>query len=195
MPKHLNTVTQSMEFSASSTFTAFDVRDTYAYNISAAVTVTTPAAGTFTADASTDTCTKSSHGFTTGIKVQFTTTGTLPAGLSLATDYYLIVLTASTFKVASSLANAQAGTAIDITDSGSGTHTVTATALAGGSVNLQAYDGGPWVNIDGSSFAITATDNFMWNVGVVGYLQVRTLYTLTAGQLSVSQISVNKGQD
>ena len=39
--------------------------------------------------------------------------------------YWLIFQSATTFKFASSLANALAGTAIDITDTGTGTHTIT----------------------------------------------------------------------
>jgi hypothetical protein len=57
-------------------------------------------------------------------RVQFTSSGTLPAGLSLATDYYIIKLTDTTCKVATSYANAVAGTAVDITGTGTGTHTM-----------------------------------------------------------------------
>lgn len=56
--------------------------------------------------------------------VTFTTTGTLPAGLSLNTIYFLIYVTNTTFKVASTWANADAGTQIDITTAGTGVHTV-----------------------------------------------------------------------
>lgn len=56
-------------------------------------------------------------------RVRFTTTGALPTGLSAATDYYVIKLTDSTIKVASSYANAVAGTAVSIVNgSGSGTN-------------------------------------------------------------------------
>lgn len=58
-------------------------------------------------------------------RVRFTTTGTLPTGLSLATDYYVIKLTDTTISVATSYANAVAGTAVAITTgTGSGTHTL-----------------------------------------------------------------------
>ncbi len=50
--------------------------------------------------------------------------GGLPGGLSAGTVYYTIRQSATTIKVSSSLANAQAGTAIDITSQGTGTHTV-----------------------------------------------------------------------
>jgi hypothetical protein len=57
-------------------------------------------------------------------KVQVSTTTTLPAGLAAATNYWTIKLTDSTFKLATSYANAVAGTAIDITSTGTGTHTI-----------------------------------------------------------------------
>lgn len=77
-----------------------------------------------------DEITEASHGLLTGDKGQFTTTTTLPAGLSLATDYFAIFVTANTFKVATSLANAEAGTQVDITDQGTGTHTFTMDGIA-----------------------------------------------------------------
>ena len=85
---------------------------------------------TFTADAGTDVCTWTStanipSNILTGTRVRLTTTTTLPGGLATATDYYVIVTSATTFKLATSYANAVAGTAINITDAGTGTHTVT----------------------------------------------------------------------
>lgn len=63
----------------------------------------------------------------TGMKVSVSTTGTLPAGLVSLTDYYVIRASATTIKLATTLANAVAGTAIDLTAQGSGTHTLTHT--------------------------------------------------------------------
>lgn len=63
----------------------------------------------------------------TGMKVRVSTTGVLPTGLVAATDYYVIRDTGTTIKFATTLANALAGTVIDITAVGSGTHTVTHT--------------------------------------------------------------------
>jgi len=81
---------------------------------------------TITAVAGTDVVTATDNTILTdtGTEVEFTTTDTLPAGLSTSTRYYLIYQSATTFKVATSLANAIAGTAVDITDTGTGTHTV-----------------------------------------------------------------------
>lgn len=84
---------------------------------------------TFTADAGTDIITMTSttnrpSNILRGTRVRLTTTTTLPAGLALATDYYVIKVTDSTFQLATSYANAIAWTAIDITDAGTGTHTM-----------------------------------------------------------------------
>lgn len=89
-----------------------------------ALTNSLAALGTFTADAGTDVCTHSNNQLDAFTRVQLTTSGTLPAGLSLATNYWVIAVTDLTFKLATSYANAVAGTAIDITDAGTGTHTV-----------------------------------------------------------------------
>lgn len=91
---------------------------------SQAMTNTLSAFSTFTADAGTDICTHSNINLFPYTRVQLTTTTTLPAGLSLATDYYVIKVTDTTCKFATSYANAVAGTAIDITDAGTGTHTI-----------------------------------------------------------------------
>lgn len=65
-------------------------------------------------EADDDICTKAAHGFDTGdaVKLVSLTGGT---GLTAGTTYYVIKLTASTFKLATSLANAIAGTAINVT--------------------------------------------------------------------------------
>jgi microcystin-dependent protein len=81
--------------------------------------------GTFTVTiASPGVVTLAGHGLITGDCVALSTTGALPTGLSTATNYYIIKLTADTFKLASSLANAQADTAINTSGSQSGTHTL-----------------------------------------------------------------------
>lgn len=94
-----------------------------------ATTNTLGQSDTFTADASTDVCTYTTRvsnpgNILTGTRVRLTTTTTLPAPLALATDYYVIRVDDSTYKLATSYANAIAGTAINITDAGTGTHTM-----------------------------------------------------------------------
>ena len=84
------------------------------------VTTVSSLTATFTA-AITDIITSATHGLATGNIVVFTTTTTLPAGLSLATNYYVKYLTANTFNVSTTYN----GTNVDITDTGTGTHTFT----------------------------------------------------------------------
>lgn len=61
----------------------------------------------------------------TGKEIKFTTTGGLPSPLVVGTIYYAIRVDATHIKVATTLANANAGAAIDLTTQGTGTHTVT----------------------------------------------------------------------
>jgi hypothetical protein len=94
------------------------------------VTNTLSQSDTFTADDGTDVITFTStasnpSNLLTGTRMRLTTTTTLPAGLATATDYYYIRVSDSTGKLATSYANAIAGTAINITDAGTGTHTST----------------------------------------------------------------------
>ncbi len=64
------------------------------------------------------------HGFLTGESVYLTTTGALPTGLAVDTLYFVIAVDANTFRLATSYANAIAGTAINTSGSQSGTHTL-----------------------------------------------------------------------
>lgn len=55
---------------------------------------------------------------------QFTTTDTLPTGLALLTDYWVIKVDAGTIQVANSRLNAANGTIVAFSDVGVGTHTI-----------------------------------------------------------------------
>jgi pyrimidine operon attenuation protein/uracil phosphoribosyltransferase len=95
------------------------------------MTATTTTAGIATAVNVTDnTITFVAHGLYTGRAIALSiNSGSLPAGTS-ATTYYAIVVDANTIKLGSSLANAEAGTAVDITDYGDATKTMTITPSA-----------------------------------------------------------------
>ena len=82
--------------------------------------------GTSDVDVSNNTITVRGERFKVGDKVRFTTTTTLPAGLTLATDYWIASYNAATnlITVATSLANALNNVVVDITNQGSGTHTI-----------------------------------------------------------------------
>lgn len=186
---------------------ALDVKQAKSVCVSAAVTNSAPAAGTFTAANATEIFTKSAHGFLTGLKVQVSNSGgALPTGLSGATDYFVIYVSANTFKLATSLANAQAGANLLITTDGTGTQTVTPTALAGASIKLQGTledtvtASSAWFDLPigasgdaTKSGAITTTANFLLSEVNPAVSFVRAYYTLTAGQLSVAQTALVKG--
>ena len=74
---------------------------------------------TFTVTAATDIVTANAHGLSEGDELQLTTATTLPAGLALTTSYYVISVTTNTFQLSAT----RGGAAVDITDTGTGTHT------------------------------------------------------------------------
>lgn len=76
------------------------------------VTVTIAAPGVFTWNA---------HGLAAGSRIQLTTTGALPTGLTAATTYFVVSPTANTF----SLSATRGGAAITTTGTQSGVHTAT----------------------------------------------------------------------
>lgn len=141
-------------------------------------TVTT----TFTAVAATDVCTAAvslnSVNFTYS-PVTFTTTGTLPAGLATSTTYFLIYISATTFYVATSWANADTSTRIDITDAGTGTHTINPVVV--GTINhiirdprslyyfLHDSNGRVW-HTRGGNYAFLLTGNTLTNSAGNGLL-------------------------
>lgn len=102
----------------SSAIKNFKILSTYA------ITGTFPRdnAADFTANASTNILTSSGHGLNNGELINFTTDDTLPGGIGSWDDgffYYVINVTTNTFQIALT----PGGSAIDITSTGSGTHT------------------------------------------------------------------------
>lgn len=66
------------------------------------------------------------HPYQTGDCVSFTTTGALPTAITPSTNYYVVYVNTSTFSLATTYANAIAGTKINTTDgTQSGVHTLT----------------------------------------------------------------------
>lgn len=96
------------------------------------VMVTVPSAKAFAS--STDislvngAITETAHGYATGDVGQLTTSGSLPTGFSASTDYYVIKISDDSYALATSYANALAGTRVVPTAVGSGNQTLTLTA-------------------------------------------------------------------
>jgi hypothetical protein len=95
---------------------------------------------TFTASSSSGLLLTYTNDFNTFTKVRFTNSGgALPTGLSINTDYWLVRASATTARVATSFANALAGTTIAYTDAGTGTHTlICQTPRSNNGVGVQA---------------------------------------------------------
>jgi hypothetical protein len=103
-----------------------------------------------------DSIAEASHGFQTGDKVQLTSSGVLPAGLALLTDYYVIRVDANNIKLASSQYNAEWNIPVDITAAaGGGNHTVTGVEVEARALDvwianpsIAISDGGGSITVD-----------------------------------------------
>lgn len=131
-----------------------------------------------------NTITIAAHGYATGLKAALTTSAAdLPAGLS-ATDYWVIKVDANTIKLATSAANALAGTAVNITDSGTGTHTLTPASITGGSYKLQAsMDDVTYFDLSVTN-NVTVTANFIHEKVDPMFNFVRVVWAITTGQIA-----------
>jgi microcystin-dependent protein len=74
---------------------------------------------------STEEITVTGHDYKrTGFRVKVSSTGTIIGGLAIDTDYYVIIVNSNTIKLATTRANALAGTAINLSSQGTGVHTI-----------------------------------------------------------------------
>lgn len=186
--KNTNTDTQSGTVAAAANMTSVNLKNAKGYGVYINTTVATPATMTFVdADVSVanNTITETAHGYYTGVKGALTTSGVLPGGLS-ATNYYVIRVDANTFKLATSAANALAGTAVDITSAaGGGTHTFTPATISGASYKLQVSpDDTLYFDLASATNNVTATADFNHQYIDPMYNYMRLVWTLTAGQIA-----------
>lgn len=135
--------------------------------------------------ANDDVTTTTAHGISTGCPLLFATvTGTAPTGLTTGTTYFAIVTSPVKFKLASSSANALAGTAVNITAlTGGGTFTFTPTAFAGTwSFKWQASnDNANWFDISSYPTVTYSTpNNSMWD-GPINVHYLRLNFTAGTG--------------
>lgn len=105
--------------------TTFNLPDMRGWFMRGGVEVTTKTFLPAAVNTGTSTIQVAVHQFRrSGFKVRLSTTTTLPAPLTINTDYYIVYVDDDNFKVATSAANAIAGTFITLTTQGTGTHTV-----------------------------------------------------------------------
>jgi hypothetical protein len=136
---------------------------------------------------SDDTVTIAAHGFTTGLKLALTiNSGSLPTGLA-ATNYWAIVTNATTFKLASSYANAAAGTAVDFSDYGTADKTATFTpaTLSVGITVQKSVDNVTWTTAT-SEATKTAGGTTNVSYSAVAYPYMRVIVSaVTSGVCSL----------
>ena len=108
-----------------------------------------------------DTITETAHGLVTGNGPMFlSTTGALPGGLDSSTSYWSIRVDDNTIKLATSYANAIAGTAVNITSAaGGGTHTIQPHTI------VSLWD---WYPNEGQQFLVTLASNGKLYIAVAG---------------------------
>lgn len=128
----------------------------------------------FTA-ATTDICTAAGHNIPEGTPVTVSSSGTLPGGLTAGVTYYVHVLTANTFNLLTAYSGPFIApvAVVDITSTGSGTHTL---SVATGGVVVGAT---PSVTVGTTYYArVSDADNFF-------------LFTTAAGAISGVTDGVN----
>lgn len=134
-------------------------------------------APTFTANASTDTITANAHGLTNGMTLNVSNSGgALPGGLAASTPYYVISATTNTFQLSAT----SGGSAIDITDTGSGTNSYVNTSdgllhgisgipsggLANTNLVIQSSNPSTWTK---KGNILVTVESKMIVMGVLGY--------------------------
>lgn len=151
--------------------------------------------GATAVDPTGNTITLTSHGLVTGDRLTYSNGGgTSITGITTATDYYVIVSTASLIKLATSYANAIAGTIIDITADGigashtltpvitakylshnGGTATVELKTPAGVEITAEASDAVTAVRVEAPSCTKAGASAIAWVEGDARYKVQRTL--------------------
>lgn len=146
-----------------------------------------------TVDTSTNVFTLSAHGFASGDRVQFYSTGTLYSPLVVNTYYWVTVLSSSTFKISSSYEDYSVGIFTDITG---GTNVLSVTITVAGT----GYTTTPSVTFTGGSGSLAAGTARLKLVAVsvsgagTGYTPGSYVATLSGGTFtSAATINVTVG--
>jgi hypothetical protein len=140
---------------------------TISSSVTTAATVTSPGG----VDTTTDILTTSAD-VPNFSRVLVSTSGTLPAPLAPNTFYWTIRLTATTSRIATSYANAVAGTYIDLTTTGTGTQTLTRHEMLNLDTSMVTIPSTPtssvWRNVRAWTFSDSGTNYLCVGVYEVG---------------------------
>lgn len=139
------------------------------------------------------------HGYEDGDSVVLNVvTGTAPTGLSDDTEYFVIVIDENTIQLASSYANAIAGTELAIAGAaaGGGEFDLAATAIAGDLDMLASNDGITWtVLTTPSAVEISAAGTTLWQDLPLSARYLRVRVRADEGASIAATIKVNASAD
>ena len=122
------------------------------------------------------------HGFADGLKVRLTTTGTLPTGLELNTDYYVSNQNAFGFELTDNKEGTNIGEFIEFFD-GSGEHTVTPQPFSLLSVTLEGtVDNENYAEVSNSLMQTSKTGNLLMELNNPLYRSCRLKIVVDSGQ-------------
>jgi hypothetical protein len=144
-------------------------------------------AKTVTVNATTNVFTAAGHNYQDLDPITFSSTTTLPAGLTAGTVYFVRDATTDTFKVATS-AN---GTAVDITDTGTGTHTARLRDGVAEGVAVEVWQtGGSQLRMAQSAYTVAKTSTDV--VTISGFASTPTtnqyeVFVMTMGRPATYQ--------
>ncbi len=174
---------------------SIDVSGCQTAAVQAICTVSSGTKGFTTASVNTTTnaITITAHGFLTGLGVVPTATaGTLPAPLVSGTTYYVIKVDADTIKLATSVVNALAGTAVDLTTVGvTGPFVLTVETANVDVILQQSIDGTNWFDLDTEN--VVAATNILFGVTNPTGRYLRLYVDITTGQITITSSVLGKG--
>lgn len=129
-----------------------------------------------------DTVDITTHSYGTGLAVLYTTSPATSGigGLVNGTTYYVVKMSYDQIKLATSKANATAGTVIDLTSqTGNGTYTLTPSPRTDNpAFKWQvSNDSSSWFDLNVTSVTITATSVTGWDFGALAYKYLRLAFT------------------
>lgn len=139
--------------------------------------------------------TKTAHGLITGVAGIFSTSSAAPSGITVTSvTYYVIALSANTFAVATSLANANAGTRVQFTSNGTGNQTFTPTTISQVVKLQQSNDGITYFDVSGVTVTISSATaaSTLWLVTNPPCLWHRISVVPTSGALNLAVVVCNR---
>ena len=133
------------------------------------------------------------HGYANGLKVRLTTTGTLPTGLELNTDYYVSNQNSFGFELNDTKSGVLLGEYIEFIG-GTGTHTITPQVYGSTSIKMEAtVDNENYAEVSNSLIQSTQNENVMLEINNPLYRSCRLCVYVDSGQTTITIKVLLKG--